>query len=470
MTKPPRTPLPAPALTAEERTAAHKLVVAQLAAKHANKPKRKHRAQISPKAPKTSKAPKESIESAKPMATSAAAPAKRPAPASVATPVTSPVAASVATTPASASVDASAKPRRTSIPKEKLAAMRARTLADIESKKQAALDPSARKAPAPAELHPRNRHQGRYDMPRLLRASSGLAKFVTKNPYGDLSIDFADPLAVKALNTALLVDWYGIQRWDFPQGFLCPPIPGRADYLHHVADLLATGDGHAGDQYIPRGWQIRVLDIGVGANGVYPLIGHGEYGWSFVGSDIHPAALTSLQGVLAANPDLSRHVELRRQTSPARIFTGVFDPEETFDLTMCNPPFHATAAEAHAGSQRKWRNLGKEDHAGKPGKSGPSLNFGGQASELWCQGGEVGFISRMIDDSTKFKDGCAWFTTLVAQEVHVAKLERKAKAAGAVTVRTIPMSQGQKRSRILAWTFFDQDELRDWREHRWTGK
>ena len=435
MTKPPRTPLPAPTKPAGDRAAAHKLVLAQLAEKHAAKLAAK------PSLPKPLAVTKPSAE-------------PKPASDSAADPVANPP----------------AKPRRTSIPKVKLAALRARTLADIEAKKQAALAPGERKAPAAAELHPRNRHQGRYDMPRLLRSSSALAKFVTKNAYGDLTIDFANPLAVKALNTALLVDWYGIQRWDFPEGFLCPPIPGRADYLHHVADLLASGDGKSGDQHIPRGWQIRVLDIGVGANGVYPLIGNGEYGWSFVGSDIHPAALASLQKVLAANPDLSRHIELRRQTSPARIFTGVIDPEETFDLTMCNPPFHATAAEAHAGSQRKWRNLGKSEKNGKQGKAGPTLNFGGQASELWCQGGEVGFISRMIDDSTKFKDGCAWFTTLVAQEVHVAKLERKAKAAGAVTVRTIAMSQGQKRSRILAWTFFDQDELRDWREHRWTGK
>lgn len=403
MTKPPRTPPPAPHKPTGDQAAAHKLVLAQLAAKH---------------------------------------------PVSLPAPGAQPV-----------------KPKRTSIPKAKL---RAKAAADLATTQQAGAHQSGERKTA--ELHPRNRHQGRYEMPRLLKAFPTLAQFITKTPYGDLSVDFANPLAVKALNTALLTDWYGVKRWDFPDGFLCPPVPGRADYLHHAADLLASGDGKSGDQHIPRGWQIRVLDIGVGANGVYPLIGHGEYGWSFVGSDIHPAALASLQKVLSANPDFSRHIELRRQTSPARIFTGVIDPEETFDLTMCNPPFHATASEAHAGSQRKWRNLGKSDHAGKKGKSGPTLNFGGQASELWCQGGEVGFISRMIEDSTKFSAGVAWFTTLVAQEVHVAKLERKAKAAGAVTVRTIAMSQGQKRSRILAWTFFDQDELRDWREHRWTGK
>ena len=325
-----------------------------------------------------------------------------------------------------------------------------------------------RKAPVAAELHPRNRHQGRYDMARLLKAYPALAEYTAETAYCDLSINFANPLAVKALNTALLMDWYGLTHWDFPDGFLCPPIPGRADYLHCAADLLATGAGHSGAESIPRGSSVRVLDIGVGANGVYPLIGHGEYGWSFVGSDIQPAALKSVQKILAENPSFERCIKLRRQTSPIHSFIGVIEPNEQFDLTLCNPPFHATAAEAQAGSQRKWRNLGKSEPVASHGRSDPTLNFGGQASELWCEGGEVGFISRMIDDSTRFRSSCAWFTTLVAQAVHVAKLERKAKRAGAVTVRTIAMAQGQKRSRILAWTFLDEAQLSEWRRRRWS--
>ncbi len=325
----------------------------------------------------------------------------------------------------------------------------------------------ARKAPV-AALHPRNRHQGRYDMARLLKACPALAQYIAETAYGDLSIDFANPLAVKALNSALLTDWYGLLHWDFPDGFLCPPIPGRADYLHCAADLLATGAEQKGQDSIPRGRCVRVLDIGVGANGVYPLIGHGEYGWSFVGSDIHPAALKSVEKILAGNPSFARGIELRRQTSPKRIFTGVIAPSEEFDLTLCNPPFHATAAEAQAGSQRKWRNLGKADPAERQGGADARLNFGGQAAELWCEGGEMGFISRMIEDSARFRGGCAWFTTLVAQAVHVPKLEHKAKRAGAVTVRTIDMAQGQKRSRILAWTFLDAAQLREWRQRRWS--
>ena len=102
-------------------------------------------------------------------------------------------------------------------------------------------------------FHPRNRHQGRYDVAALVEASPELGPFVLRTPGGALSIDFADPRAVKALNLALLTAHYGVRGWDIPEGYLCPPIPGRADYVHHLADLLARRRGGA----IPRGAAVR---------------------------------------------------------------------------------------------------------------------------------------------------------------------------------------------------------------------
>lgn len=98
------------------------------------------------------------------------------------------------------------------------------------------------KAVAPREkasLHPRNRHQGRYDFPQLIKSTPELGAFVIINPYGKESIDFANPAAVRVFNRALLKAFYGIAHWDIPADFLCPPVPGRADYVHFLADLLA---------------------------------------------------------------------------------------------------------------------------------------------------------------------------------------------------------------------------------------
>lgn len=288
-------------------------------------------------------------------------------------------------------------------------------------------------------LHPRNLHRDRYDFKKLIAASPSLAAVVFHNAYGDESIDFANPAAVRALNRALLLHHYGIQGWDIPPQYLCPPIPGRADYLHYLADLpgLDQKDAH----------QVRVLDIGTGANCIYPLIGQRVYGWQFVGSDIDTAALANAQGILNANPGLNEVIKLRLQTSRKKIFSGVVQADESFDLVMCNPPFHSSLAEANSGTRRKWKNLGK--------KPDQVLNFGGQGAELWCEGGEEVFVCEMIAESVAVKS--RWFTSLISKSASLPGIYRALNKAGVRDSRTIEMAQGQKKSRIVAWTFHDQD-------------
>jgi 23S rRNA (adenine1618-N6)-methyltransferase len=319
-----------------------------------------------------------------------------------------------------------------------------------------------------AGLHPRNRHRERYDFPKLIAALPALAKYVKVNPYGDASIDFAKPQAVKTLNQAILLSDYGVRGWDLPAGFLCPPIPGRAEYVHHVADLLAAGN----DGVIPRGPGITVLDLGVGASCIYPLLGHREYGWSFVGSESDADALAAAQRTLRANPALAKVITLRRQAAPQAILSGVVKEGERYDVTVCNPPFHASAAEALAGTQRKWRNLGKPGAAGvgndgRPGRGTAVLNFGGQASELWCPGGEVGFISRFIAESAQRHNLCLWYTSLVSKEASLPALVGALRGAHVRERRIIEMVHGQKRSRIVAWSFLNDKGRQDWRKARW---
>jgi 23S rRNA (adenine1618-N6)-methyltransferase len=327
------------------------------------------------------------------------------------------------------------------------------------SKKPSA-EPAAQKPPAEKKgLHPRNKHQGRYDFKQLVECSPELARFVLLNAYRDESIDFADPDAVRALNRALLKQMYGITAWNLPPQYLCPPIPGRADYLHQLADLLAADNGGV----VPYGEAINVLDIGVGANCIYPLIGHGEYGWRFVGSDIDRTALACAQTTVDANSGFRDAIELRFQASSSAVFKGVLRADELFDLTLCNPPFHRSLDEARAGTERKWQNLGKKT----PGAKAPVLNFGGQGAELCCAGGEEGFIGRMVAESAQLPTSCLWFTTLVARSASLSAVYRALKKAGVQESRTIDMAHGQKQSRCVAWTFFNARQRQAWRTQRW---
>lgn len=305
--------------------------------------------------------------------------------------------------------------------------------------------PSPSPAPAAPTLHPRNRHRGRYDFAALVQRAPELARFLRPAPHGDRTIDFADPAAVLALNRALLLTHYGLDDWFLPPGFLCPPIPGRADYIHHAADLLASTNNGV----VPRGSEISALDLGTGANLIYPILGRAEYGWRFVASDIDPAALRNAERLLAANRLLAGRVELRRQTDRAALLRGVISPGERFDLTLCNPPFHASATAAAAGSARKTRNLG----AARSDERRAPLNFGGRPAELWCPGGEVGFLSRLIAESAEFRSQVRWFTSLVSSRDSLPPLRRALAAVHPAEIRVVDMAQGQKRSRLLAWTF-----------------
>jgi 23S rRNA (adenine1618-N6)-methyltransferase len=309
-----------------------------------------------------------------------------------------------------------------------------------------------------ASLHPRNPHQGRYDFVALCRTCPDLRSHLKTNPRGDDTIDFSDDQAVLCLNKALIAHYYYVESWDIPKGYLCPPIPGRADYIHYLADLLAT----CADSELPSGKHIKVLDIGTGANLIYPIIGSQSYGWQFVASDIDPVSVKTANSIVQSNACLNGLIRLQQQKNSRSIFKGVIAAEDRFDLTMCNPPFHASMADAQASNQRKIRNLGK----GK--KTGPAkLNFGGQKAELWCPGGEIRFLKDMAKESLEFGQQVCWFSSLVSKEENVRPLQQCLKKLGALQIEVMKMSQGQKISRLIAWSFLNPMQQQQWmRNHR----
>ncbi|MDX3773922.1 23S rRNA (adenine(1618)-N(6))-methyltransferase RlmF [Chromatiaceae bacterium AAb-1] len=288
-----------------------------------------------------------------------------------------------------------------------------------------------------AKLHPRNPHQGRYDLAALCQSHPPLRAFLTTTPIGETTVNFSTAAAVQALNAALLAHYYQVPFWQLPPGYLCPPIPGRADYLHYAADLLAVNGE------VPVGKAIRVLDIGCGANCIYPILATRTFGWQVVGTDIDGTALNVAQTLVNANTSLQGTISLRRQPKPAQIFSGIIQPGEKFALTLCNPPFYRSAQEAADVNQQKWTKLGKT-----PG----GRNFAGSGNELWCDGGELSFIGRMIVESRHFAAQIGWFTTLVSQRASHKPLIAQLKQAGA-EYRQVRMQQGQKQSLLLAWRF-----------------
>ncbi len=301
-------------------------------------------------------------------------------------------------------------------------------------------------------LHPRNPHRERYNFKQLIETNPALKPFVRPNAFGDESIDFSNPAAVLMLNKSLLKHFYTIDFWEIPDGYLCPPIPGRADYIHNMADLLSENNNGK----IPMEEKIKCLDIGVGSNCIYPIIGVKEYGWTFVGSDIDPISIENANKIIAQNAILKNKVKCILQTNKMDVFNGIITANDFYDITICNPPFHGSQQEAQANNLRKIKNFGTQKN------EKPALNFGGKQTELWCFGGEEGFIKNMIKQSTAFATHCLWFTTLVSKQENLKGIYFAIKKANATAVKTLPMGQGNKTSRVVAWTFLTNEQQIEW--------
>lgn len=320
--------------------------------------------------------------------------------------------------------------------------------------------PSSKPTPSRRKgLHSRNCHQAAYDFSALVISTPALSSYVKTNDHGNDAIDFANPQAVNALNTALLKHHYNIVDWRIPAGALCPPIPGRVDYIHYIAELLGIDDPKTSAS--PEKSNVSLLDIGTGANGIYSILACQIYGWQCVGSDINQSSLDNVAAIIANNPSLKNAFQLRLQADKNQMFKGIIQAGDYFDVTVCNPPFHASLEEAFKGSQRKVdnlaRNRGEQIHKtlSHAKQASPSLNFGGQQAELWCNGGERLFLKKMIKESKDFANQCRWFTSLVSKSDNLQPATKQLRKLGATDIREIKMAQGNKVSRVLAWTYHE---------------
>jgi 23S rRNA (adenine1618-N6)-methyltransferase len=307
-----------------------------------------------------------------------------------------------------------------------------------------------------ASFHPRNKHQGRYDFEKLVQQHPPLKAYLKttsdKKKSDVATIDFSDANAVKALNQALLMTQYQISFWDIPDGYLCPPIPSRADYIHRVADLIAVNGS-------PTSKLVQALDIGMGANCIFPLLGHRAYGWKFVGADIDSTAVRTAKGLVQAN-DLAKAIKCRLQLHAEHIFHDIIKDTEIFDLVVCNPPFHSSEEKAKTASKRKWKNLGKNPNTG--------FNFKGKSSELAYPGGERAFVSKMIEESQDYKEQVLWFTSLISNKKHLDNLQKQIEYFKA-RFKVLEMQHGQKQSRILAWTYANESKELNWKKQIFKG-
>jgi len=346
--------------------------------------------------------------------------------------------------------------------------------------------------------HKRNSFQGSYDINRLTAAHPALHPHIIIQAHsGRQTVNWSNPESVRVLNTALLVADYGIhpQYADLlPMGALFPPVPGRADYVHHMADLLQRSNN---DGNIPLGRQVVGVDIGTGASCIYPILATSIYGWRMIASEIDPTSIRSARDIVTANA-LEELIDVRTQERSSRIFDGVLHRGEVVDFTMCNPPFYTSKGAFQAENARKLRGLSRSNQSRRnvvrsmpafnstttsESSTGMSNNFGGNDNELWCNGGEVSFVKNMIRESELYQDKCLWFTSLVSRKDNLPKIEsimnikgksrrksgrRVRRQVDVQAVQHMSIGSGHKSSTIIMWSFLDEKQRQEWGARRWS--
>ncbi|KAK3155865.1 hypothetical protein QOZ80_2AG0099650 [Eleusine coracana subsp. coracana] len=307
-------------------------------------------------------------------------------------------------------------------------------------------------------IHPRNRYAAAApDFAALAELYPSFRPFVSVSGRGRASIDFTDFAATRELTRVLLLHDHGVNWW-IPDGQLCPTIPNRSNYIHWIEDLLSS-------DLIPpissSSGRVRGFDIGTGANCIYPLLGASLLGWSFVGSDVTDVALEWAKKNVESNPHLAELIEIRNANavtsaseceadgreaardntsgpvddltkSKPPVLVGVVKESEIFDFCMCNPPFFESMEEAGLN---------------------PRTSCGGTTEEMVCPGGELAFITHIVEDSVSLKNSFRWFTSMVGRKANLKMLISKVRKVGASVVKTTEFVQGQTARWGLAWSF-----------------
>lgn len=254
-------------------------------------------------------------------------------------------------------------------------------------------------------------------------------------------LDFTDPAAVMQLTKTLLLESFGL-RVSLPADRLCPPVPNRHNYILWLKDLLDSTSASYTETYETER-KVTGLDIGTGASLIYPLLGCAQRpGWSFVATDIDAESLVSARANAHANglDSRIRVVDRAGGASNALIPLDELEDLDTLDFVMTNPPFYASDDELLDLAARK----------AQP----PHSACTGAAVEMVCEGGEVAFVGRMVEESLVLRDRVQWYTAMLGKQSSLETLIERLRGHGITNFAATTFIQGSRTRRwALGWSF-----------------
>lgn len=289
-------------------------------------------------------------------------------------------------------------------------------------------------------MHPRNIYNKQIDFNELSKNYPEFSKIAKVDLNGKIKLDFSD-LETKFVLTKCCLMKDFLLDVDLPKNRLCPTLPLRLNYIHFIEDILE----HCGIKE-----NISGVDIGTGASSIYCLLtARLHKDWKMFGLEIDQENIKSSTVNVAKN-QLNDSIKIINQDGSDKIFQKLFEfdgSQKTFCL--CNPPFYSDAEEMTEIKNR----TGKR----------PKIQLEQPSHETITEGGELAFVTKILDESSQIGDKIKIYTTMFGCKRNFEKflsLLNNKKIENFTTTRFV---QGKVNRWALAWSF--SEDLKKFKDH-----
>ncbi|XP_011307319.1 methyltransferase-like protein 16 homolog [Fopius arisanus] len=276
-------------------------------------------------------------------------------------------------------------------------------------------------------MHPRNKYKVEPNFKELGEIYPEFKQHLVTDITGKLKFNFKNPESLRVLTEVLLKHDFGLSV-EIPTSRLVPALPLRLNYILWIEDLL----NHS------KISEVHGLDVGTGAIAIYPLLCAKILCWKMTGVDIDPSSITSALSTVKRN-HLDNLIQIF-PTEQSTIFKKAMDCGNTYDFSMCNPPFF----DADKMDDRRFK------------KMAPRNATTGSQGELATEGGEKSFVLKMIDESFEVKDNVKIYTTMIGHKSSLGFLKREFRERGIQNFTWTEFCQGHTKRWGMAWSFLDE--------------
>ena len=271
------------------------------------------------------------------------------------------------------------------------------------------------------------------DFLTLIKEFPELKKYILKQNEDneeEFQFDWSNNELSLLMDKSILNYYFNIKYYDIPKGFLIPPIPSRINYINLINSIITK---LIKDIDIKN---IIGIDIGTGANIIYPILGYSIYKWKFICTEINNEAYNNAKLILQKN-NLENNINIIKQNNKDNIFISILNRENKYIFSMCNPPYYNYENEIKLEDK-------KRDN---------EYNF----DEIYYKNGEYGFFQRYFEESICYKNNVFLYTILIGKKINAENIYDKLSSYNDI-IKIYNMQKiltGNNVRYIIYWSFFN---------------